>query len=245
WLVRGETAEGERVWSGRGVVLAVDAPAAKRLLLNSPALAEQAAGMHFPQGVPTAIIRLWYDKQPRGVSEAGMFSGDFVMDNFFWLERLQPAYQAWHAATGGSAVEAHIYGPPELLAQPDVALIAQVSQGMHRAFPDLRGHQVQARLTRNEAAHTLFSVGTADEHLGVDTPWPGLYACGDWVAHPAPALYLERAVTTGLDAANAFLLAEGGAPWPVAAHPAPEALAGWLSQVWYGVRQWRLGRQKG
>ena len=191
------------------VILAIDAPTAKKLLQESPPTAEVAAALRFPAGVPTAIIRFWFKIKPKPIAEAGIFSGDFVVDNFFWLDRLQSAYAEWSRATGGSAIEMHIYGPPELLAQPDASLLARVLIDTYRAFPELRGKLLHWVVLRNEASHTLFSVGKPGEHLGIETPWPGLFACGDWVYHPAPALYLERATTTGIAAANAVLHSSG------------------------------------
>jgi isorenieratene synthase len=226
------------------VILAVDAPAAKKLLQESPATAEAAAGLRFPTGVPTAIIRLWFKVKPKPIAEAGIYTGDFVMDNFFWLDRLQTAYAEWSRATGGSAIEMHIYGPPELLTQPDASLLARVLIDIYRVFPELRGNLLHSRLLRNEATHTLFSVGEPGEHLGIETPWPNLFACGDWVYHPAPALYLERATTTGIAAANAVLSSLGLEPWLLLPHPQPEWLAGKMERSLRGLRTRMLQRKK-
>lgn len=212
------------------VVLALDAPAAAHLLRSSPTTANVAEQLWFPQGVPTAIFRVWFDQRPRTPAPTGIFSGDFTVDNFFWLEQFQPAYAAWSAATGGSALEMHIYGPPEVLAQPDAVLLARAVGDAGRAFPELAGRILHAEVIRNPPTHTLFSVGRADQHLGVETPWPGIVACGDWVAHPTPALYLERAATTGIAAANVVLQAYGYAPWPLHTHLEPEPLARWIGE---------------
>jgi isorenieratene synthase len=241
WRIACVTAEGKaQMLEADYLILALDAPSAQTLLTTSPATKEKAAALRFPLGVATAIIRLWFARQPKAISEAGMFSGDFVIDNFFWLDRLQPAYQEWRRATGGSAIEMHIYGPPELLAEPDALLLARVITDCYRAFPELRGHLLHQVLLRNDATHTLFSVGEADEHLAIQTPWPNLFACGDWVYHPAPALYLERAAVTGIAAANALLTELALSPWPLLPHPAPEWLAGKLSSFWWRVRQLML-----
>ncbi|GAB4440634.1 MAG: hypothetical protein Kow0031_22580 [Anaerolineae bacterium] len=233
-----------RTLAADNVLLAVDAPAAKKLLTASPPTAEVAAGLYFPAGVPTAIIRLWFEAKPRRVAEAGIFSGDFAMDNFFWLDRLQPAYMEWSKATGGSAIETHVYGPPEFLAQPDALLLARVIVDTYRAFPELRGYLIHKTLQRNEATHTLFGVGREGEHLGVETAWPGLFAAGDWVYHPAPALYLERATTTGIAAANALLARLGLEPWPLLPHPQPEWLAGKMAAGLHRLRH-RMMRMQG
>jgi isorenieratene synthase len=225
------------------IILAVDAPAAKKLLTESPATAEAAASLRFPTGVPTAIIRLWFETQPKRTGEAGIYSGDFVMDNFFWLDRLQPAYMEWSRETGGSALEMHVYGPPEFLAQPDASLLARVIVDTYRAFPEVRGSLLHSVLLRNEATHTLFSIGEPGQHLGIETPWPNLYACGDWVYHPAPALYLERATITGIAAANALLSGLEIVPWPILPPPQPEWLAGKMEKGFRRLRHAMLRRR--
>lgn len=225
------------------LILAVDAPAAQTLLSTSPTTARSCAELFFPRGVPTAIIRLWFERRSRMSSEAGMCSGDFVIDNFFWLDQLHPAYREWSRATGGSAVEMHIYGPQELLEQPDAALLARVVQDTYRAFPEV-GPLLHYVLQRNDATHTLFGVGDPGRHLGIETPWPGLWMCGDWVYHPTPALYLERATVTGIAAANQVLSVYGQASWPLLDHPAPEWLAGKLAAAFWRVRQHLLRRKR-
>jgi isorenieratene synthase len=154
-----------------------------------------------------------------------MFSGDFALDNFFWLDRIFNDYIRFRRETGGSAIESHIYGPPVLLAQPDAALLARAIADVTRTWPELRGHIVHSHLMRNDATHTLLHAGRPDKHLGVQTPWPQLYCCGDWVRDPNPAMFMERACVTGIKAANAILRACNLEPWPLLAVPKPEPLA--------------------
>jgi len=118
--------DGESVYQARQAILAADAPNAAAILGASPALAAEATDLYWPRGMATAVVRLWFDRAPRKGSEAGVLSGDFVADNFFWLHRIQEPYVRWHRATGGSALELHVYGPPAVLAEPDAVLLAQV-----------------------------------------------------------------------------------------------------------------------
>jgi isorenieratene synthase len=226
------------------VVLALDAPAARTLLLNSPPTAAVAAGLRFPTGVPTLIVRLWFRASPRAIAASGICTGDLLVDNFFWLQQLQPAYQAWHAATGGSALETHIYGPAEVLAQPDAALLTQVIHDTYRAFPELRGSLLHSVVLRNDATHTLFTPGDPACSLAVQTPWPGMVACGDWIADANPAMYLERAATTGMVAANYLLRELGLAAWPILEHPAPEWFAGKLAALLTRFRRAMIERRR-
>jgi isorenieratene synthase len=243
WQVDYESGGQQHTAAASHLILALDAPNAKKLLIESQATAETASTLHFPIGVPTAIIRLWFKAKPQPMAEAGIFTGDFVMDNFFWLNRLQPVYMEWSRQTGGSALEMHVYGPPEFINQPDAALLAQVIVDTYRAFPELRGCLLRSVLRRNEATHTLFSLGSPGHHLGIETPWPNLFACGDWVYHPAPALYLERAATTGIAAANALLTCLHMEPWPLLPHPEPEWLAGKIAQglrwIRHAMSRWK------
>jgi isorenieratene synthase len=215
----------------RQVVLAADAPNTAAILRASPGIAADTADLYWPRGMATAVVRIWFDRTPKQGAEAGMFSGDFIMDNFFWLHRIQDAYIRWHRATGGSAVEVHIYGPPMILEEPDAVLLARAIVDVQSAFPELKGRQIRQVLRRNEPTHTLFGLGPADRHLGIETPWPGLLCCGDWVRHPSPAFFMERACVTGIDAANAVLRSRDLSTWPLLDYAPPEPLVGFMERL--------------
>ncbi len=228
-----ESLPGARVGA---VILAVDARSAQHILQNSfPA---QSADFFFPRALSNAVVRFWFDTAPYRKAEAGIFSGDFILHNYFWLDRLYNPYRKWARATGGSVLEAHIYGPPEILAQPEAALLAQAAVEVYQAWPALRGHRIGGHIQQNPEAHTLPVVGPADRHLGVVTPWEGLYCAGDWVRDPAPAFFLERAAVTGIKAANAVLAAHSLTPWPLLDYLPPEPLVGWIERM---MRKGRRG----
>lgn len=214
----------------RYVILATDAASARAVLIGSPDLAPATAELYWPRSLPTAVLRMWFDCLPPGGSDAGMLSGSFSGHNFFWLHRIHDSYIRWSHATGGSAIEVHLYGPPELLQESDAVLLRLMGGDVLSAFPQLRGHVIHQRLRHNEAVHTLFGVGPAEQHLGIETPWPGLFCCGDWVYHPAPAFFMERACLTGIAAANAILRSLGRPTWSLLAYPPPEPFAGWIEQ---------------
>lgn len=217
--------EDGRSYETPDVVLACDAPGTRRIMLGSPATRELAAKFHWPRGLETVVVRLWFAGEPPPKAEAGIISGDFAADNFFWLHRFQTAFKEWHHRTGYTALEAHIYGPPELLLEPDEALLAKVTADFARIYPSLQDKVIHRTFRRNPPGHTLFAIGTLAEHLGIRTPWPGLFCCGDWVRHPSPALFLERACVTGIEAANAVLQARGQTTFPLEPHRKPELLS--------------------
>jgi isorenieratene synthase len=218
---------GEQTFAAKQVILAVDAAAADSILRNSFGESD----LFFPRSLANTIIRLWFDRAPKATPEGGMFTGDFVMHNFFWLEQIYAPYREWHEATGGSAIEVHVYGPQAVLDRPDALLLAQVISEFYRAYPELRGHLLHQHLQRNAAVHTLPALGPKQKHLAVETPWDGLFCAGDWVRDPMPSFFLERACATGIKAANAVLSAHGLAVWPLAEYLPPEPFAGWVQKL--------------
>ncbi|MBI3153102.1 MAG: FAD-dependent oxidoreductase [Chloroflexi bacterium] len=220
------------------LILASDSPAADSIIKSS----FPAEKFFFPHGLGHAVIRLWFDKEPRRGPESGMFSGDFVMHNFFWLEKIYAPYKKWHAETGGACIEAHVYGPPSVLAQPDAVLLTHVITDVQRAFPELKGHLIAPYLQRNADTHTLPALGARGTHLGIETPWENLYCAGDWVRHENPAFFLERACVTGLEAANRILRARGLGEFAIRNYPPPEPMAAWIESLMMRGRKRRKMR---
>lgn len=233
WIAHSPTGS----FTTRSIVLAADAQNARAILCASEDTRSIAEGLYFPRSLPTAILRFWYDTQPKSKVEAGIFSGEMIVDNYFWLHRLQDQYALWSKVTGGSAIEVHIYGPPELLEKPDTLLLALGANDVQTAFPELRHHLIHQHLQRNPPIHTLFGLGRPEQHLSIVTPWPEVFCCGDWVRHPAPAFFLERACLTGIEAANAVLRSRDLPTWPLVDYPKPEAFAGWLEKLMHRGRK--------
>jgi len=225
---------GEHVFHARNLIVALDSQSAAGLL--QPLSADT---LFFPASTANAIARFWFSARPRRGAEAGMFSGEFTGHNFFWLERIYDSYRRWARASGGSALEVHIYGPPETLARPDAALLTQILQEVNHVWPELRGARLGQHLQRNPKSHTLPAVGPAPQHLTTLTPWPGLFVAGDWVRHPSPSFFLERAVVTGMAAANQILLQRSLPPWPLLEPLPPEPLVGWIESLMRAGRKWR------
>jgi isorenieratene synthase len=209
------------------IVLASDSPAAESVIKNS----FPSEKFFFPHGLGHAVLRLWFDIKPQKIPEAGMFSGDFVMHNFFWLDQIYDEYKEWNQETGGSCIEVHVYGPRVTLAQPDALLITNVITDIYRAYPELKGHLIQSSLQRNTDSHTLPALGTRGTHLGIETPWENLFCAGDWVRHEVPAFFLERACVTGLEAANQILRSKNMEPCDVKHYPPPEPMAAWIEHL--------------
>ena len=249
WLVRWESAQGEESARAEHIILATDSQNAKKLIeknLPPPSLPQKGGGtdsppaqggarggkeLFFPRSLENAVVRLWFDTKPKTAPEAGIFTGEFILHNYFWLDRLYNPYRRWARETGGSAIEAHIYGPDDVLAQPDAVLLTQAIQDVQRVWSELRGHRVFAHIQRNPATHTLPVVGEKEKHLGTRTPWENLFCAGDWVNHPAPAFFIERACLTGIEAANAVLKSQNLKTVPLLPYLPPEPFAAWIENL--------------
>lgn len=218
------------------VILATNAPSAQRLLLNSPTTAPVAEQMQFPNGLRNVVVRLWFSTAPTTGTDGGMFTGDFVTDNFFWLHRLYDEFKIWNEETGGSAIEVHIYGSESLLDQPDRNLLITAIDEVQRAFPKVRGTFIHGAVRRNSRGHTEFRVPMRKDSLFVDTPWRGISACGDWVGYDTPSLWMERATTTGIAAANRVIEHMNGEPFALIQLPPPGILVRGLAVFVRGIR---------
>jgi len=236
WRVTWETAQGEESALASEVILATDPNNARKILCAS--FGESVDELFFPRALSNAVIRLWFDVQPPRTAEAGIFTGDFTVHNYFWLDRISNSFRRWGRETNGSALEVHVYGPPETLAQPDAVLLARAIQDVSQAWPALRDHRIGQHLQRNPETHTLPAVGPKEKHLGIETPWKNLFCAGDWVRHPAPAFFLERACLTGIEAANAILTGRALQSWTLLDYLPPEPFVAWIEKLM------RLGRKK-
>jgi carotenoid phi-ring synthase / carotenoid chi-ring synthase len=214
---------GLRSLLAENVILAVDSEAAKRLLCASAVTVQVAQNLIFPDAVGSAVVRLWFDAEPRAGTQGGMMTGDFAPDNFFWLHRMYEDCRAWQETTGGSIIELHYYDPA-LIDLPERNVIVESVTEVQRAFPELKGHFVHGVVRRNSKTHGKFRVPDKNS-LFVETPFEHIYACGDWIGYDTPSMWMERSTTTAIAAANHVLAQYGKEPYPILKPPQPEMLA--------------------
>lgn len=226
WKIRIEDSRlgGVRTIEAHQVIFAVTPDAAQEILLNSPDTADIAKTLRFPEMIHNMTVRLWFKASPREGAPGGMFTGDFPLDNFFWLHRIHDEFRAWHDATGGSVIEVHIYGRQQLFELSERLLIINVAKEIQMAFPELKGHLVHAEVRDNGKNQTRFLVPTT-QSLHVETPWQGILACGDWIGYPTPSLWMERSTITGIAAANHVLAHHGLPTFELIPPQRPELLA--------------------
>ena len=184
-----------------GVVLAADPRSARALLGDRDPRA--AATRNAP---PFAVLRLWLDRPVDPTRPAFVGTSGFgPLDNISVLDRFESGATRWAASEGGSVVELHGYALTEVEGI-EQRLIAQ----LHRAWPETSTASITTSQLLIEDDCPLVDPAPYAERPGVHTRWPGLVLAGDWVRCDLPVALMERAATTGVQAANA-LLAQWGA----------------------------------
>ncbi|MEU2053170.1 FAD-dependent oxidoreductase [Streptomyces bungoensis] len=189
------------------VVLALDAAGLRSLVARSDRLGdapwrERVARLR--TAPPFLVSRLWLDR-PVAPDRPGFLgtSGFGTLDNISVLERWEDEAARWAARTGGSVVELHAYAvAPE--AARDVEEKRLVDQ-LHRVYPETRAATVVDARHEWRADCPLFPVGGYPDRPTVRTPDPRLVVAGDLVRGELPVALMERAATTGFQAANALL----------------------------------------
>lgn len=199
------------------VVLGLTVPALKQLVQASPTLSdvvwrERVESLELT--LPFAVWRLWLDRplNPDRTPFVGT-TGVGSLDNISLYHLFEDESRDWAGRTGGSVVELHAYGVP--LGTDESALRADLLAGLHLFYPETREAQVLEERWIWERDCPAFHTGSDAARPGVRTPWAGLCLAGDFVKLPMPSALMERAVTSGMLAANCLLAPYGVQPEPL------------------------------
>jgi hypothetical protein len=96
----------------------------------------------------------------------GIFSGDFIMHNFFWLHKI---YECLSQMARGDRRLVHRSARLRaaiVLAQTDAILITNVLTDFYRAFPELKGHLIKPHIQRNACNSYIARTGRARHASG-------------------------------------------------------------------------------
>ncbi|MFF4006540.1 FAD-dependent oxidoreductase [Streptomyces sp. NPDC001717] len=189
------------------VVLALDTAGLQFLVgrsqaLGDPAWRESVARLRCAP--PFLVTRLWLDR-PVAPERPGFLgtSGFGGLDNISVLDRWEDEAARWAARTGGSVVELHAYAVDPRAQR--TAEERQLVRQMHRVYPETRAATVVDVRHEWREDCPLFPVGGYSDRPTVRTSDPGLVVAGDAVRTELPVALMERAATTGFQAANALL----------------------------------------
>jgi carotenoid phi-ring synthase / carotenoid chi-ring synthase len=159
---------------------------------------------------PFAVARFWFDRDfPWQNSNFTSLSGYRLTDSITLYHRIQNDYIAWAERTGGSVVELHAYCYKEKEFPTQAALLQTFEQELYEVVPELRGATVLHRELVNQKNFSGYPPGSYADRPETNTPVANLLFAGDWVKMPFPCGLMERAISSGLLAANAILEQEG------------------------------------
>ncbi len=159
---------------------------------------------------PFAVCRFWFDRNfDWEHSYFTSLSGYPLTDSITLYHRIQEQYIDWAKRTGGSVVELHAYCYKEKDFPTQQALLTTFEQELYEIVPDLRQAKMLHRELVNQKNFSGYPPNSYAERPETSTDIPNLVFAGDWVKMPFPSGLMERAVSSGLLAANEILHREG------------------------------------
>ncbi|MFB8796533.1 MAG: FAD-dependent oxidoreductase [Microcoleus sp.] len=159
---------------------------------------------------PFAVGRFWFDRDFAWEhSNFSSLSGYKLTDSITLYHRIQDQFIVWNKETGGSVVELHAYCYKEKEFPNQQVLLATFEQELYEIVPELKEANMLHRELVNQKNFSGYPPGSYAERPETCCDVPNLLFAGDWVKMPFPCGLMERAVSSGLLAANAILDREG------------------------------------
>jgi isorenieratene synthase len=200
------------------VVVAVDPVSLPGLIGRRTVGVDRASGeraRNVRTAPPFAVWRLWLDRRVGAERPAFLGTAGFgPLDNVSVLDRFEAGAAGWTAVNGGSVVELHAYALPSGTARDgETDLRRRLRQELAAVYPETAtARPLFEEWQLHEDCVLVPPKGWADRPT-VDTGDPRLVLAGDAIRCDLPVALMERAATTGLQAANTLL-----AGWGVRGH---------------------------
>lgn len=194
-------------------VLAADVPGMQQLFERSSGDVNEAVRdqvRKLPVADPFAVARFWFDRDFEWhYSDFASLSGYRLTDSITLYHHIQREYIEWAKRTGGSVVELHAYCYKEKEFPTREGLLATFEAELFEIVPALRTARILHRELLNQKNFSGYPPGSYADRPETKTAVANLLFAGDWVKMPFPCGLMERAVSSGLLAANAILQSEG------------------------------------
>jgi isorenieratene synthase len=194
-------------------VFAADVPGVQQLFKLSNGEVNQQVSTQVEKlaiADPFAVARFWFDRDfDWEHSNFTSLSGYQLTDSITLYHRIQEQFMAWHQKTGGSVVELHAYCYKEKQFPNQQALLTTFEQELYEIVPELQEATMLHRELVNQKNFSGYPPGSYAERPETCTYVPNLIFAGDWVKMPFPCGLMERAISSGLLAANEILHRQG------------------------------------
>ncbi|MEB3278531.1 MAG: FAD-dependent oxidoreductase [Lyngbya sp.] len=159
---------------------------------------------------PFAVCRFWFNRDfPWEHSNFTSLSGYQLTDSITLYHRIQKQFMDWHQKTGGSVVELHAYCYKESQFPTQEDLLTTFEKELYEIVPELQTAQLIHRELVNQKNFAGYPPGSYAKRPQTASGLSNLMFAGDWVKMPFPCGLMERAVSSGLLAANEILQQEG------------------------------------
>ncbi|BAZ12183.1 UDP-galactopyranose mutase [Calothrix sp. NIES-4071] len=159
---------------------------------------------------PFAVCRFWFDRDFNWEqSNFTSLSGYALTDSITLYHRIQQQFIDWSQRTGGSVVELHAYCYKEKDFPTQEALLTTFEQELYDIVPELKQANILHRELVNQKNFSGYPPNSYAERPETRSNINNLIYAGDWVKMPFPCGLMERAVSSGLLAANEILHSEG------------------------------------
>ncbi|MGF1487942.1 MAG: FAD-dependent oxidoreductase [Prochloraceae cyanobacterium] len=158
---------------------------------------------------PFAVGRFWFDRDFEwDHSNFASLSGYSLTDSITLYHRIQTQFIEWSQRTGGSVVELHAYCYKEKQFPTQEALLTTFERELYQIVPELKDAKMLHKELVNQKNFSGYPPGSYCDRPETNTEVSNLVFAGDWVKMPFPSGLMERAVSSGLLAANAILQRE-------------------------------------
>ncbi|XHU96203.1 MAG: FAD-dependent oxidoreductase [cyanobacterium endosymbiont of Rhopalodia gibba] len=194
-------------------VMATDVPGIKQLweLVEgdiNPKVTQQVVTLTTAD--PFAVARFWFDQDFEWkYSDFTSISGYKLTDSITLYHHIQNQFIEWSKHTGGSVIELHAYCYKEKDFPSQESLLTAFEQELYEIVPKLKQANCLNRELVNQKNFSGYPPNSYNDRLKTTTEIQNLYFAGDWVKMPFPCGLMERAVSSGLLAANEILHQEG------------------------------------
>lgn len=204
------------------VVLATDLKGVKSILRNSQYDELSSAASfdlvnnvqkHMELAPEYRILRVWFDKQLDStrpdIVETPQHAPINLIAQYHLIEK---EFMDWASKSGGSVLEFHLYDW-KLGNVSDDQVWEVIRLTAYSIWPELSGFKVLASVVRKYDNFPSFNAGSHQYRptpdYAVELGISNLLLAGDWLATDYPCALMEKAVTTGREAANVILEADG------------------------------------
>ncbi|BAZ18708.1 putative phytoene dehydrogenase Rieske iron-sulfur component (plasmid) [Calothrix sp. NIES-4071] len=158
---------------------------------------------------PFAVARFWFDRDFEWEhSNFASLSGYKLTDSITLYHRIQEQFIEWSKRTGGSVIELHAYCYKEKEFPTQKSLLTTFEQELYEIVPQLQEASMLHRELVNQKNFSGYPPNSFTHRPETSTPVSNLLFAGDWVRMPFPCGLMERAVSSGILAANTILYQE-------------------------------------